>query len=135
MHRISNAGDDHFGFKKVIRKYIQNFANQAHTVLGYVVEPSDERADVSGSCLCSKKSLERGEYQGYICLHPFLRQCFDRPEAHGGHRDFHDDVLVYCGKLARLPQHTIQVAADAFGAHGPLYDLTYLADMSLEGVP
>src|SRR5208283_5579159 len=135
MQRIPDAGDDNFGLKKIIRKYIENFANQVHTVLGYVVEPADERADIGCPGLGGKKRLKGREYQRYICLHTFEGQCLDGPEAHCGHRDFHDDVRVYCGKLPGFPQHTLEVATHTLGAHRTLCNLTYLLDMLLKSVP
>src|SRR5687768_16260772 len=70
---VAYARRQHLSFPAIISVDLNYLRQQFESVLAYVIETSDKRADVGGSRLGSQDRLRRREAERYIYFGPLVR--------------------------------------------------------------
>ena len=130
--RAADAGGDDLGVNAVEIEDGGDVLHDRDSVVGDVVEPADEGADVGGAGFCREKCLGGAEDQGHVGADAQSGQPLDGFETLLGDRDLDDDVLVNFRKLLGFGNHAVGVKGNHLCADGAVYDGSDLGDYVLK---
>src|SRR6185369_675972 len=135
VDRVAYAGHDDLAGVAVVVEDGADLFDDAHAVLGDVVQAADEGGHVGGARFGSQQRLHGSEDQGDIGLDPLVGKCLAGLETFRGHGQFDDDVLVDLGQFLAFLDHAGRVQGDDLSRDRAVDDGDDLLDDVLEFAP
>src|SRR5882757_3299222 len=95
---------------------IGDLLDQLDAIPAAVVDPSDKRRNISGSCFCSQDRLSGRKYQGTIGLDTIIGKPLDGFYTILDHRHFYNNIRVDCVEFFTFFNDLLEFGRDHFGA-------------------
>src|ERR1039457_6234582 len=115
VDRIAYAGNDDFTGVTVVVEDGADLFDDAHAVLGDIVQSSDKGGDVGGAGFGRQQRLHGGEDQGYVGFDFQGGQRIGGLEPFRRHGKLDNDVLVDLGQLLAFLDHAGRIQRNDLG--------------------